>query len=153
VDALKLRLPVVGHLNRLVAVARFCRTLSTLLVSGVPILQALAIVQGTVGNVVLSAAIASAATNIQEGQSIAAPLKASGQFPPMVTHMIAIGERTGELEKMLTVVADSYDDEVETAIAGLTSVLAPLAILVMGGIVLFVALGLLLPMTQLSRMI
>ncbi len=153
IDRLQLRIPMIGNLNRLIAVSRFCRTLSTLLVSGVPILQALSIVEGTVGNLVIADAIRSAATNIQEGQSIAAPLKASGQFPPLVTHMIAIGERTGELEKMLTTVADAYEEQVETSIAAITSLLAPLAIVVMGGIVLIVALGLLLPMTQLSKMI
>lgn len=152
-DGYKLRAPIVGHLNRLIAVARFCRTLSTLLLSGVPILGALAIVEGTVGNKVIAKAIREAAVNIQEGQSVAAPLKASGEFPPLVTHMIAIGERTGELEKMLTVVADSYEEQVEASIGAITSLLAPLMIMIMGGIVFLVALGLLLPMTQLSQMI
>ena len=91
--------------------------------------------------------------NIQEGQSIAAPLKASGEFPPLVTHMIAIGERTGELERMLTTVADSFEDQVEAAISAMTSLLGPVMIMLIGGVVFLVALGLLLPMMNLSSMI
>ncbi len=152
-DRLRIRLPVFGKLSRLVAVSRFCRTLSTLLLSGVPIIAALGIVERIVGNVVLARAIAAASHNITEGQSIAVPLKASGEFPPMVCHMIAIGERTGELEKMLTVVADSYEEEVESTMTALTSLLAPLMIMVMGGVIFLVALGLLMPMMNLSSMI
>ena len=152
-DVIKLTFPVFGKMNRLVAVSRFCRTLSTLLMSGVPIVSALQIVEKVVGNSVLARAVNQATVNITEGQSISAPLKASGQFPPMVTHMIAIGERTGELERMLTSVADAYEDEVEATISALTSLLGPLMIMVMGGIVFLVALGLLMPMMNLSQMI
>jgi len=152
-DIIKLRAPIFGKLNRQVAIARFCRTLATLLMSGVPIIGALNIVESVVGNVVLAEAIRAATTNIQEGQSISAPLKSSGEFPPLVTHMIAIGERTGELEGMLTSVADAYEDEVEATISAMTSLLAPLMILVLGGVIFFVALGLLLPMSQISQMI
>lgn len=152
-DQIRLKAPIFGRLNRLVAVSRFCRTLSTLLMSGVPIISSLSIVQKVVGNVHLEKAIGEAQVNIQEGQSIAAPLRQSGQFPPLVTHMIAIGERTGELERMLNSVADAYEDEVEAAIAALTSLLAPLMILLIGGIVFLVALGLLMPMMNLSSMI
>ena len=152
-DRIKLRAPVFGKLNRLVAVARFCRTLSTLLMSGVPIITALGIAEKVSGNVIIAAAIQGAASNISEGQSIAAPLKASGEFPPMVTHMVAIGERTGELERMLTVVADTYEEEVEATISAMTSLLGPAMIMAVGGIVFVVALGLLLPMSQLSSMI
>lgn len=152
-DRIKLRLPVFGKINRLVAVSRFCRTLATLLVSGVPIVSALQIVEAVVGNVVLSRAIHEATVNIQEGQSIAVPLRQSGEFPPLVTHMIAIGERTGELERMLTSVADAYEDEVEATVSTLTSLLAPMMILVMGGAVFVVAIGLLMPMQNLSQMI
>jgi len=127
--------------------------LSTLLMSGVPIITALNIVEKVAGNVIISAAINSAAKNIAEGQSIAAPLKASGQFPPLVTHMIAIGERTGELERMLTVVADSYEDQVEATISAMTSLLAPVMIMVIGGTIFVVAVGLLMPMMDLSSMI
>lgn len=151
-DRLRLRIPVVGKVNRLIAVSRFCRTLGTLLVSGVPILQALSIVRDVVGNVIIADAVVAAAINIQEGQSIAAPLKESEQFPPMVIHMIAIGEKTGELERMLTMVADAYDSQVEAAINALMSLLGPVMIMVMGGVVFVVALGLLQPMIGLSSM-
>lgn len=152
-DAWRLRLPVFGTLNRLVGVARFCRTFATLLVSGVPILSALQIVKSTIGNVVLGDAVEKAAENISEGQSIAVPLKNSGQFPPLVTHMITIGEKTGELEKMLTVVADAYEDQVEATITAMTSLLGPAMIMLIGGVVFIVALGLLTPMMNISSMI
>lgn len=149
-DRFKLRMWLFGRMNRLVAVSRFCRTLGTLLVSGVPIITALQIVRDVVGNVVIAEVIQDASANIQEGQSIARPLKESGQFPPMVIHMIQVGERTGELEKMLNLIADAYEDEVETTVKSVTALLGPLTIVIMGGVVFFVALGLLLPMQQLS---
>jgi general secretion pathway protein F len=152
-DAFKLKLPIVGKMNRLIAVSRFCRTLSTLLVSGVPIVGALNIVERVVGNVIIAEAVSSATANIMEGASIAAPLKASGEFPPLVTHMIGIGERTGELERMLTVVADSYEDQVQATITAMTSLLGPLMILGVGGTVFVIALGLLTPMMNISQMI
>ena len=124
--------------------------MSTLLESGVPILSAIAIVKTVVQNDVLAAAIEEAGLNIREGQSIAAPLKASGEFDPMVTHMIAIGEKTGELEPMLSKVADAYDQQVENTLNTLTSLLEPILILVMGGVVTIVALSILLPMLNLS---
>lgn len=145
-----LKVPLLGKLNRMIAVSRFCRTLSTLLVSGVPIISALAIVKDVVGNLVIQDAVENASKNIQEGQSIAAPLKKSGQFPPMVIHMIAIGERTGQLESMLVNVADAYESEVDATIEGLTSLLGPLMIVAMGGAVFLVALGLLLPLANLT---
>ena len=146
----KITMPLFGRVNRLVAVSRFCRTLSTLLDSGVPILTAVAIVKNVVENDILAEAIANAGQNIREGQSIAGPLKESGQFPPLVTHMIAIGEKTGDLEPMLGKVADSYDQQVENTLAGLTSLLEPLLILGMGGGVAIVALSILQPMLNLS---
>lgn len=149
----QLRAPVFGRINRLVAVSRFCRTLSTLLDSGVPILTAVGIVKTVVGNDIISEAIESAGKNIREGQSIAKPLKASGQFPPLVTHMIAIGERTGELEPMLGKVADAYDQQVEQTVSTLTSLLEPILILVMGGVVVVVALSILLPMLSMTSMV
>ncbi|MFT7518117.1 MAG: general secretion pathway protein F [Kiritimatiellia bacterium] len=149
--AFLLKVPLFGRLSRLIAVSQFCRTLSTLLVSGVPIITALGIVKNVVGNVVIKKAIDDAAKNIQEGQSIAAPLRRSGQFPPMVVHMIAIGERTGELENMLVNVADAYEAEVDSTVEGLTQVLGPLMIVAMGGIVMFIAIGLLLPMVNISQ--
>lgn len=152
-DRLRLKLPVFGTLTRLVAVSRFCRTLSTLLLSGVPILAALQIVESVIGNVVLADTVAKAANNIREGQSIAVPLKQSGEFPPLVTHMISIGEKTGELERMLTVVADAYEDQVEATITAMTSLLGPAMIMLIGGIVFLVALGLLTPMMNISSMV
>jgi general secretion pathway protein F len=133
-----------------VAVSRFCRTLGTLLVSGVPILTALAIVKTVVGNDVIALAVEGAGKNIAEGQSIAVPLKQSGEFPPIVTHMITIGEKTGELEGMLTKVADAYDAEVENTVNSLTSLLTPILTIFMGLVVATIALGILLPMLQLA---
>jgi general secretion pathway protein F len=152
-DGFKLWMPIFGRMNRLVAVSRFCRTLGTLLVSGVPIVTALGIVRAVVGNVVISDVIQKASVSIQEGQSIARPLKESEQFPPMVIHMIAVGERTGELEQMLNIIADAYESEVENTVKGAMSLLGPITILLMGAVVFFVALGLLLPMQQLSQAI
>ena len=149
----QLRLPVFGRINRLVAVSRFCRTLSTLLDSGVPILTAVGIVKSVVGNDVIAEAIESAGRNIREGESIARPLKASGQFPPLVTHMIAIGERTGELEPMLGKVADAYDQQVENTVGTLTSLMEPILILTMGGVVVVVALSILLPMLNMTAIV
>ncbi len=146
----QLKLPVFGPLNRIVAVSRFCRALGTLLVSGVPILTALGIVRSVVGNDVIAAAVDAAGKNIAEGQSIAVPLKQSGEFPPIVTHMITIGEKTGELESMLTKVADAYDSEVENTVNSLTSLLTPILTIFMGLVVAVIALGILLPMLQLS---
>lgn len=152
-DRMRLRIPIFGKVGRLVGVSRFCRTLSTLLVSGVPIIAALDIVESVIGNVVLAEAVKKCGENIAEGQSIALPLKASGEFPPLVTHMIAIGEKTGELEKMLTIVADAYEDEVEATITAVTSLLGPMMIMSIGGMVFLVALGLLTPMMNISSMV
>ncbi|MDP2314454.1 MAG: type II secretion system inner membrane protein GspF [Pseudomonadota bacterium] len=152
-DRTALKLPVFGKINRLVAVSRFCRTLATLLVSGVPILTALTIVRTVVGNEIIAAAIDGASRNIAEGQSIAVPLKASGQFPPIVTHMITIGEKTGELEGMLSKVADAYDSQVENTVNTLTSLLTPIMTLFMGAVVAVIALGILLPMLSLSSVV
>lgn len=146
----KLTMPIFGKVNRLVAVSRFCRTLSTLLDSGVPILTAVGIVKNVVENDILAEAIENAGRNIREGQSIAGPLKESGEFPPLVTHMIAIGEKTGELEPMLGKVSDSYDQQVENMLGAMTSLLEPILILTMGGVVAIVALSILLPMLNLS---
>ncbi len=149
---LLLRLPVVGRIIRTIAVSRFCRTMATLLVSGVPILTALQIVKRVVANDVLAQAIEASTKNIREGQSIAVPLKQSGEFPPLVTHMIAIGERTGDLETMLEKVASAYDAYVERALETFTALLEPILILAMGGTIGLVAVALLLPMLQMSRL-
>ena len=149
-DYIKLNAPVLGRINRLVAVSRFCRTFATLLSSGVPILTAVNITKNVVQNVILSEAIESAGKNISEGESIARPLKESGQFPAMVTHMIAIGEKTGDLEPMLQKVSDAYDARVENMLKGLTSTLEPIMIVGLGGMVMVVALSILVPMLNLS---
>ena len=149
----QLRFPVFGKINRLVAVSRFCRTLSTLLSSGVPILTALGIVRSVVGNDIVAAAVDAAGRNIAEGQSISGPLKASGEFPPIVTHMIAIGEKTGELENMLGKVANAYDQQVENTVNTLTSLLTPFLTLAMGGVVFIIALGVLIPMLNLTSVV
>jgi general secretion pathway protein F len=117
----------------------------------VPIIGALEIVKKVVGNLLVEEAVQKAAENIQEGQSISVPLRRSGQFPPMVTHMIAIGERTGELENMLSNVADAYDTEVASTIEAATSLIAPLMIIMLGLAVLIIALGLLLPVATLTQ--
>ncbi|MEZ4236788.1 MAG: type II secretion system F family protein [Myxococcota bacterium] len=152
-DRFRLRVPLFGRMNRQIAVSRFCRTFSTLLVSGVPILAALQIVEAVIGNVIIADAVSKAAENIREGQSVAVPLKNSGEFPPLVTHMITIGEKTGELERMLTIVADAYEDQVEATISAMTSLLGPAMIMLIGGIVFLVALGLLTPMMNISSMV
>jgi general secretion pathway protein F len=142
--------PIFGSLVRQVAVARFSRTLATLLKSGVPLLTALDIVRNIVGNTRLAAVIEEARESIKEGESIAAPLKRSGEFPPLVYHMIAIGEKSGELEDMLGNVANAYDSQVETKIAALTSLLEPIMIVVMGVAVAFIVFSILMPILQIN---
>ncbi len=142
--------PIFGSLIRQVAVARFSRTLATLLKSGVPLLTALDIVRNIVGNTRLAAVIEEARESIKEGESIAAPLKRSGEFPPLVYHMIAIGEKSGELEDMLGNVANAYDSQVETKIAALTSLLEPIMIVVMGVAVAFIVFSILMPILQIN---
>jgi general secretion pathway protein F len=145
--------PYLGRLAQKLAVARFARTLATLLASGVALLPALDIVKNIVNNVVLARAIEEARDAIREGQSIAPPLRASGLFPPLVLHMVAVGERSGELETMLARAADAYDSEVENAVTGLTTILEPIMIVFMGGVVLFIVLAILMPIFELNRVI
>jgi general secretion pathway protein F len=152
-DTLLLRLPLFGRLNLLVAVARFSRTLSTLLASGVPLLIAMGIVKNVLGNRLLENVVAEATGSIREGESIAEPLRRSGQFPPMVTHMIAVGEKSGQLEEMLENVSRAYEADVETKVATLTSMLEPLVIVVMGGMVGFIAMSILMPLVQMNNMV
>ncbi|MCM2280627.1 MAG: type II secretion system inner membrane protein GspF [Bdellovibrionaceae bacterium] len=151
-DAILLKLPVVGRLARMVAVSRFTRTLSTLLQGGVPMLGAMDIVKNVVGNDVLARAIIQARDNISEGESIAGPLKKSEQFPPIVIHMISIGEKTGELENMLTQVSDSYDFQVKTQISGLTALLEPVMIIMMGIAIGVIVFSIMLPMFDMANM-
>jgi general secretion pathway protein F len=152
-DSVKLRVPVFGRVFRLVAVARFSRTLATLLTSGVPVLASLDIVRTIVNNAVLGKAIEDAKVAVREGESLADPLVKSGQFPPMMTHMIAIGERTGQLEPMLKNVADAYDAEVDARVTTLTAVLEPVMIVGMGIMVAFLVFAILMPMLKMNEVI
>jgi general secretion pathway protein F len=149
-DAQLLRLPVFGTLIRMIAVSRFTRTLGTLLESGVPTLTALDIVKSIVGNTELANAVQKARENVREGESIADPLRRSGLFPPVVVQMVAVGERSGELEKMLLKISDSFDRAVETRITALMSLMEPVIILVMGLIIGFIVVAILLPILEMS---
>jgi general secretion pathway protein F len=137
----------------MIALSRFTSTLSTLLAGGIGLLTALEIVKNVVRNVVIADAIETAQESIRQGQSIAEPLRRSGVFPPLVTHMIAVGELSGELETMLKKVSESYDHEVETTVGALTALLSPVMILVMGGVILFIVLAILLPIFEMSQIV
>jgi general secretion pathway protein F len=150
-DGFMLRMPVFGKLVQMLAVSRFARTLATLLRSGVPLLKAMDIVKNVLDNALLEKVVETAAGSIREGESIALPLKRSGKFPPIVTHMIAVGERSGQLEQMLENVARAYDSQVETRVQALTSLLEPLMIVVMGGGVGFIAFAILTPLIQMNE--
>lgn len=145
---LKLKVPVFGKLNHKIAIARFSRTLGTLLVSGVAILQALETVAGSVDNDIISDAVLSARAAIREGEQIGDPLQRSGLFPPMVIQMIAIGEETGSLDAMLSKIADFYEAEVDATLASLTAALEPILIVLLGGIVGFIVIAMFLPLVQ-----
>jgi general secretion pathway protein F len=149
-DRKTLNAPIFGKLVRMLAIARFSRTLSTLLKSGVPLLTAMDIVKAIVTNTILSGVIDQSRDAIKEGESIAAPLRRSGEFPPMVYHMVAIGERSGQLEEMLLNVANAYDAQVETRMTALTSLLEPIMIVGMGGVVAFIVMAILLPILQMN---
>jgi general secretion pathway protein F len=151
-DRFKLTVPVFGRLIRTIAIGRFSRTLATLLKSGVPLLAAMDIVKNVVGNVRLADVIEQARVSIQEGQTIAAPLKRSGEFPPLVHHMVAVGERSGSLEEMLGNVADAYEDQVDTTVAALTSLLEPFMIVAMGMVVAFIVFSILMPILQINTL-
>src|SRR5512143_3752088 len=151
-DQWVLTAPLFGSLIRQIAIARFSRTLATLLKSGVPLLTSLDIVQNMLGNVRLQKVVEDSRVAIQEGESIAAPLKRSGEFPPLVYHMVAIGERSGQLEEMLTNVANAYEAQVETKIGALTSLLEPFMIVAMGVVVAFIVFSILMPMLQINTL-
>jgi general secretion pathway protein F len=153
VDRLKLRVLIVGRLIRLIAVARFSRTLATMLASGVPVLSALEIVKRVLNNTLLEKVVEDARVAIREGESIAATLKKSGQFPPMMCHMVAVGERSGQLEAMLENVASAYERDVALEVGRLTSLLAPLMILVMAVGVGFIVFSILGPILDLGSMV
>jgi type IV pilus assembly protein PilC len=145
IDRMLLRAPVLGVVLRKIAVARFCRTLSTLISSGVPILDGLDITAKTSGNAVIEDAIVSTRKSIERGETIAAPLRETGVFPSMVGQMIAVGEATGALDTMLGKIADFYEEEVDAAVAGLLSLLEPLMIAVLGGIVGGIVIAMYMP--------
>ena len=152
-DRTKLRAPIFGEVVRMLALARFAKTLATLLSSGVPLLTALDIVKNIVNNSILAKVIEDARDAIREGESIAAPLKRSGQFPPLVHHMIAIGEKSGQLEQMLGNIARSYDSQVEIRVSAMTSLLEPVMIVMMGGGVAFIVFSILMPIMQLNTFV
>ncbi len=152
-DQMKLKLLVIGPLLQKVAIARFSRTLATLVKSGVPILTAMEIVAKTSGNKVIEKAVMEARTSIKEGENIADPLANSKVFPPMVTRMIAVGEKTGELERMLSKIADFYENEVDAAVTGLTSLIEPVIIAVLGLVIGSIVVALFLPVFKISQLV
>jgi type IV pilus assembly protein PilC len=145
VDRIVLKLPILGLLMRKIAVARFCRTLSTLLSSGVSILEALDITAKTAGNAVVEDAIYTTRKSIEGGETIAAPLAQTAVFPPMVVQMIGVGEATGALDTMLGKIADFYEEEVDVAVAGLLTLLEPIMIALLGGVVGGIVIAMYLP--------
>lgn len=152
-DRMKLNLPFFGKLIQKIAISRFTRTFGILLHSGIPVLTSLDIVKTVVNNSVLFKAIEEARNNIREGEAIAPPLNRSGLFPPMVTHMISVGERSGRLEEMLQKISEASENEVQSTIQGLTSLLEPVMILFMGSIVGFIVLSILLPIFEMNQLI
>ena len=153
IDALLLKLPVIGTLIRKVAVARFTRTLGTLVSSGVPILEGLRITARTSGNRVVEKAVMQCRAAVTEGKTLAEPLKVSGVFPPMVIQMISVGEQTGALDAMLSKIADFYDDEVDTAVGALMALLEPVMIVVLGVIIGGLVVAMYLPIFKLVTLI
>lgn len=152
-DRLLLRFPVIGMILRKIAVARFCRTLGTLVSSGVPILEGLEITATTAGNRIIADAVRATRRNIEQGKSIATPLAASGVFPPMVTQMISVGEETGALDTMLSKIADFYEEEVDTAVDSLMSLLEPVLIVFLGIVIGGIVVSMYLPMFDLINRI
>lgn len=150
-DRIKLTAPVFGKLNHKICLARFSRTLATLLVSGVPILQALETVAGTVANDIIGDAILEARSRIREGDRIADPLQKSKMFPPMVVQMISIGEESGALDQMLTKIAEFYESEVDAALQSLTSAIEPVLIVFLGGAVGFIVISMFLPLISIIQ--
>ena len=152
-DEMKIRLPLLGPINRKMALARFGRTLGSLLQSGVPLLAALEIVRNIVNNLPIAQVIEKTADDIQEGKTLSAPLSQSRWFPSIMVQMITVGEQSGELEKMLNKIADIYEGEVESQIMAMTSMLEPFMILIMGVFVGFIVISILLPIFEMSQMI
>ncbi|MCP9452484.1 MAG: type II secretion system inner membrane protein GspF [Nitrospira sp.] len=152
-DRLVLRLPLIGDVARKVSISRLASTLATMLASGVQLLDALDVAKRVMNNRILEEAVESARQNIREGETVADPLKRSGEFPALVTHMIAVGERSGELEEMLRRLSQIYDGEVDRVITRLTSLMEPIMILAMGGIVFFIVVAILLPIFEMGQMV
>ena len=152
-DKVALKTPVFGKITSMVVISRFTRTLGTLLSSGIPLLDALKIGEAVLGNEVYSKTLEEVRTNVREGASLAQPLRESGVFPPLVTRMIAVGEQTGEMEEMLTKVADIYDQQVDTMVSTLTSLLEPVMIVIIGAIMGFIVFAVLLPIFNLTSTI
>ncbi|HXG48593.1 MAG TPA: type II secretion system F family protein [Methylomirabilota bacterium] len=150
-DKFKLKMPVLGEVISKVAISRFTRTLGTLVSSGVPILQALTIVKETSGNVIIGAAVSAVHESVKEGETITAPLEASNVFPPMVISMVDVGEQTGALPEMLMKIADNYDDEVDNAVAAMTSLLEPIMIVFLAVVVGSIVIALFLPLIKLME--
>ena len=150
-DKFKLKMPVIGPVVSKVAISRFTRTLGTLVSSGVPILQALTIVKETAGNVIIANAVNSVHESVKEGETITAPLEASGVFPPMVISMVDVGEQTGALPEMLLKIADNYDEEVDNAVAAMTSLLEPIMIVFLAVIVGSIVIAMFLPLIDLMN--
>jgi type IV pilus assembly protein PilC len=153
VDAATLKIPVIGMLLRKIAIARFCRTLSTLTSSGVPILDGLEITAKTSGNTIVEDAIMAVRKAVEEGKTLAEPLGQTKVFPVMVVQMIGVGEQTGALDQMLSKIADFYEDEVDTAVAGMMKLIEPLLITVLGGIIGFIVAAMYLPMYSILQKI
>src|SRR6266853_4679346 len=151
IDRLMLRLPLFGDLMRKSSISRFSRTLGTLVTSGVPILQALNITRDTAGNVIVADAVTKVHDAVKEGESIVQPLEASGVFPPMVISMVDVGEETGQLPEMLLKIAEVYDDEVDNAVEGLTSLLEPIMIVVLALIVGTIVIALFMPLIEVIK--
>lgn len=151
-DTYALKIPVMGLMLKKVAIAKFSRTLGTLIKSGVPILQALDTVGKTSGNKLIEKAIGTARESIKEGERMAEPLRRTKVFPPMVIQMIAIGEETGNLDTMLNKIADFYDQEVDVAVKGLMSMIEPLIMVVMGIVVGAIVIAMFMPMFEMSSL-
>lgn len=150
--ALQLKLPILGILIKMINVSRFCSTLGTLMNSGVPILTALNIVKNLIPNVHMKDAVEKARQSVSEGASLAQPLTLSGYFPPLVTHMIKLGERSGELEPMLKIISENYEDQVQSKISGLTSVLEPIMMICLGIAIGFIVFAVVIPMMNMNSL-
>ena len=151
IDGFMLKIPIIGDVLRKVAVARFCRTLGTLISSGVPILEGMDITARTAGNMVIQNAILKSKDAVEQGRNIATPLAETKVFPPMVVQMVGVGEATGALDAMLSKVADFYEDEVDNAVANLTSLMEPIMIAMLGGIIGFIVVAMYLPIFNLAN--